>query len=70
MMSQTGTFRHFNQGIFIEAFQPFLIRGLPRGSGGKEPSCNAGDRGSVPGWGRSPGEGNDDPLQYSCLENP
>ena len=31
---------------------------------------NAGDLGSMPGWGRSPGEGNDNPLQYSCLENP
>ena len=31
---------------------------------------NAGDAGSIPGWGRSPGEGDDNPLQYSCLENP
>ena len=36
----------------------------------KESACNAGDPGSVPGWGRSPGEGNGNPLQYSCLENP
>ena len=33
-------------------------------------ACNAGDPGSIPGSGRSPGEGNDNPLQYSCLENP
>ena len=33
-------------------------------------ACNAGDLGSIPGWGRSPGEGNGNPLQYSCLENP
>ena len=33
-------------------------------------ACNAGDLGSIPGSGRSPGEGNDNPLQYSCLENP
>ena len=33
-------------------------------------ACNAGDPGSVPGLGRSPGEGNGSPLQYSCLENP
>ena len=33
-------------------------------------TCNAGDLGSIPGWGRSPGEGNDNPLQYSCLEKP
>ena len=36
----------------------------------KESSCNAGDLGSIPGSGRSPGEGNGNPLQYSCLENP
>ena len=37
---------------------------------GKESACSAGDQGSVPGSGRSPGEGNGYPLQYSCLENP
>ena len=35
-----------------------------------ESACNAGDLGSIPGSGRSPGEGNGNPLQYSCLENP
>ena len=35
----------------------------------KNPSANAGDAGSIPGSGRSPGEGNDNPLQYSCLKN-
>ena len=39
-------------------------------SGGKESACNAGDPGSIPGLGRSPGEGNGNPLQYSCLGNP
>ena len=39
------------------------------GSDGKESACNAGDLGSIPGWGRSPGEGNSNPLQYSCPEN-
>ena len=39
------------------------------GSDGKEFACNAGDVGSIPGSGRSPGEGDDNPLQYSCLEN-
>ena len=43
--------------------------GFPRGSDGKESACNAGDPGSMPGLGRSPGEGNGDPFQYSCLEN-
>ena len=44
--------------------------GFPHSSVGKESACNAGESGSVPGSGRSPGEGNGNPLQYSCLENP
>ena len=44
--------------------------GFPGGSDGKASVCNAGDPGSIPGSGRSPGEGNDNLLQYSCLENP
>ena len=43
--------------------------GFPGGSNGKESASNAGDWGSVPGLGRSPGEGNGYPLQYSYLEN-
>ena len=43
---------------------------LPYGSEGKESAYNAGDLGSIPESGRSPGEGNGNPLQYSCLENP
>ena len=46
------------------------IQGFPAGSDSKESACNAADLGSIPGWGRSPGEGNNNPLQYSCLENP
>ena len=42
----------------------------PGGADGKESACNAGDLGSIPGLGRSPGEGNGNPLQCSCLENP
>ena len=42
---------------------------FPGGSDGRQSACNAGDLGSVPGLGRSPGEGNGNPLQYSCLEN-
>ena len=45
------------------------MRGFPGGSDGKASACNAGDPGSIPGPGRSPGEGNGTPLQYSCLEN-
>ena len=43
--------------------------GFPGGSDGKESTCNVGDLDSIPGSGRSPGEGNGDPLHYSCLEN-
>ena len=44
--------------------------GFPAGSNGKNFACNAGDLGSVPGLGGSPGEGIGYPLQYSCLGNP
>ena len=43
--------------------------GLPGGSDSKESACNAGDMDSIPELGRSPGDGNGNPLQYSCLEN-
>ena len=43
---------------------------FPCGSDGKASAYNAGDPGLIPGLGRSPGEGNGNPLQYSCLENP
>ena len=43
------------------------VRGFPGGSDGKESTCSVG---LIPGSGRSPGEGNGNPLQYSCLENP
>ena len=46
------------------------ILGFPGGSDGKASARNAGDRGSIPGSGRSPGEGNGTPHQHSCLENP
>ena len=47
-----------------------LLYGFPGGSDGKASVCNAGDLGSIPGLGRSPGEGNGSSLQYSYLENP
>ena len=47
-----------------------LKRTIPGGSVGKESAYNAGELGSIPGLGRSPGEGNGYPLQYFCLENP
>ena len=46
-----------------------MIKGFPCGSAGKESACNAGDLDLIPGLGRCPGEGNGNPLQYSCLEN-
>ena len=46
------------------------VWGFPGGSEVKASACNAGDLGSIPGSVRSPGEGNGNPLQYSCLENP
>ena len=48
----------------------FIYGGFPGGSEGKASACNAGDPGSIPGSERFPGEGNGNPLQYSCLENP
>ena len=46
-----------------------IHKGFPGGSGDKESACIAGDLGLMPGSGRSPGEGNVKPFQYSCLEN-
>ena len=50
------------QGILFDS-------GFPGSSGGKEPTHNVGDLGSIPGSGRSPGEGHGNPPQHSCLEN-
>jgi len=47
-----------------------LINWASLGSAGKESTCNAADLGLIPGLGRSPGGGHDNPLQYSYLENP
>ena len=62
-------YRCFFQGEVEEGEvkRNFRIAG---GSDGKESAHNAADPGSIPGLGRSPGEGNGNPLQYSCLENP
>ena len=48
----------------------FFPSGFPGSLDGKVSAYNAGDRGSIPGSGRTPGERNGNPLQYSCLENP
>ena len=57
----------FNQGTFPSLFTNIQF---PGGSDGKASAYNAGDLGSIPGLGRSPGEGNGNPLQDYCLENP
>ena len=59
------SFIHSLTQIFIKLQLPVS----QSGSVGKESSCKAGDPGLIPGSGRSPGEGNGNPLQYSCLEN-
>ena len=55
--------------VFWKLICQSKLMGLPSGSDGKESACNAEDPASVPQSGRSPGEENDNPLQYSCLEN-
>ena len=56
--------------FFTKFSRQFFPGGFPGGSDGKASAYSVGDQGSVPGSGRSPGEGNDNSLQYSCLENP
>ena len=53
-------------------FYAYLLNctGIPMWVSGVESTCHAGDLGSISGWGRSPGGGNDNPLQFSCLGNP
>ena len=53
----------------LSEFKNAYHLGFPGVSDSKEPACNEGDLGLIPGLGRSPGEGNRCPLQYSCLEN-
>ena len=56
--------------LFVFVSDTFSLIDFPDGSDDKVSAYNAGDTGSIPGSGRSPGEGNGNPLQYSCLENP
>ena len=56
--------------LFNDGDHLLWLTGFPHSSDGKESVCSAGDLGSIPGSGRSPGEGNGNPLQHSCLENP
>ena len=57
-------------GFLVLFINSVSFLGFPGGSGSKESACNAGDLGSIPGLGRSPGGGHGNPLQYSCLETP
>ena len=63
---------YWNTVVEILCWNPiilFIKYGSSAGSDSKESACNAGDLGLIPEWGRSPGEGNGNPFQYSCLEN-
>ena len=66
--------RLFGEGVIIMLPQWIFMHiyeyDFASASEGKASACNDGDPGSIPGWGRLPGEGNGKPLQYSCLENP
>ena len=63
-------FCHLLTCTLVSLSSPTSVNLLPWRLSGKEPACNAGDTGSVPGLGRSPGEGNGNPLQYACWEIP
>ena len=60
----------YQKRIFKKDVCVYIYIDFPGGSDGKASVYNEGDPGSIPGSGRSPGEGNGNPLQYSCLENP
>ena len=72
-MKEWGGENRRKASCFLPADRMFIhVRiygGFPGGSVGKESACSAGDPNSMPGSGRSPEEGNGNPLQYSCLEN-
>ena len=61
--------RHSSKASILQCSAFFIVHLFPGGPDGKASACNAGDLGSISGSGRSPGEGNGNPLQYSCLEN-
>ena len=73
LLAVQGTFKSLLQHHSLKAsilWCSDFFMGFPGDSEVKVSACNAGDLGSIPGSGRSPGEGNGNPLQYSCLENP
>ena len=68
--AQRGDALRVEVGWFPKGASQGLPGGFPGGSEVKVSACNVGDPGSIPGSGRSPGEGNGNPLQSSCLESP
>ena len=63
-------FLHAQKHVYTDILTCVYVHSrAPCGSDGKESACNAGDLSSIPRLGRSPGEGNGNPLQYSCMEN-
>ena len=68
--THTQRYTHINKTIILNLREFKEVLGFPGGSDSKASACNAGDLGSIPGLGRSPGEGNGNPLQYSCLKYP
>ena len=66
-LHENATWEDLTQQLHLLKSQ---TQGFPHSSVDKESACSAGDPASIPGLGRSPGEGNGNPLQYSCLENP
>ena len=75
MDSQSTETTHLLETVGLEeqatlSLTKWVCEGFPGGSDGKVSACRQGDPGSIPWLGRFPGEGNGNPLQYSCLENP
>ena len=69
MIDNTLLVQVYSKVIQLYIYTYNVYGGIPGGSDGKESACNAGDLGLIPGLRISPGEGNGNPLQYSCLEN-
>ena len=63
-------FLYCSIGLYFYFCNCLVLSGFPHSSISKGSACNAGDTGLIPGWGRSPGEGNVNSLLYSCLGNP
>ena len=71
-MLQDAALKYIHMWVYtyIYILYIYISLSVPWCSDGQESACNAGDLSSIPGWERSPQEGNGNPLPYSCLENP